>query len=165
MFYENGRVDPHATEKNGVKNVNMSMAPLPQDFKKNDALAARKALEIALTPPSKDEFAILITALTAHCGMQSKHPQAVRMMIADYWQDFGHYPKALIEAACAKWRKKTEGNDWMPGSGDMIKLMAPEMYKLQKMQDRVKIMLGEKVEKNSEEKRSGMVSLASVLGV
>lgn len=166
VFDENGNVDPHASHANGVPMVQMDCRPMPtvQDAEKADLMETKRQLESAMRPPTQGEFATLITRLGFHCGMQNKHPQAIRMMIDDYWHDFGHYPNSLIELACAKWRKKPEGNDWMPGSNDFLQLMHTELYFLKKLLSRTKRLLGEEPEEEEgKSKRTGMTTLENLL--
>lgn len=167
VFDANGRLDYAATlaKKSGA--IDCSLRPLPNisEAEKESLAETKQQLEQILTPPTKLEFAAIISRLGFHCGMQDRHPETAKLIGEDYFNDFGHYPKVLIELACQKWRKKSEGNQWMPKSGDFINLMYSEHYYLKKLLSRLKKLLGEEVEEeqNKNERTNEMMTLGQLL--
>lgn len=165
VFKQDGSVDVYATHENGIKSIDMQRKQVPvlSDNEKMKNTDTKNQLNEALRPATKNEFAIMIKKLTLHCGMQKKGEAEVKSLMQDYWEDFGDYPKLLIEDACQQWRIKPETNAWMPKSSDFIKIMHEKRYYLTKLLNRTKILLREEIMNITEDRKNGVKTLSELL--
>jgi len=144
----------------GNKAGEFGVVPVPtlSDVQRVEAENSYQAIQRAMRPPEFVEFAGMITALSFHLGMQTKDPAAIKSMMGDYFDDFGHYPAFLIKDACKRYRNDKD-TVFMPKSGQFKALMDREYFKLKSLRDRLEILLG--VYKKPED--NGLVNLTSFL--
>jgi hypothetical protein len=163
VFNEDGSVNitgTNARNPNSLMNVNQRPFPKMSDTGRQQIEQVNESLGQALAPPSRQQFAEQITRLSFHCGMQHKHPRAVEAMMEDYFTDFGHYPYSLLVEACDEYRRKPEGNSFMPNSGQFMALMDRKFRKLKMYKQRSEKLLG--IERPAAE-GSGQIKLGDFL--
>ena len=130
------------------------MQPIPKnEYIVNSAKEAKKTLDAVMQPATFDQIGIEIKKLSLHCGKANKNAEETKYMFMDYCKDLEGYPIKLIAEACEKYRKLSEGNEFMPNSGKLIALMAEKWHKMKFLKTRIDKILGTYVEPAKKQNR------------
>lgn len=72
----------------------------------------------ALDERNPARAAVAIERLSGHYPRQQRDETAAREWARDWLEDLGDMPPAVIEEACAEWRRSDER--WMPTPGQLL---------------------------------------------